>query len=89
MNTKTVVIVLRVVFWIALASLPVVTDSVVTEFMVTKCAPDSECLTQAMPLIVNIGIITLIERIVLWPVCLWFVGGRWFFYKLRSKKKAS
>ncbi len=77
-------IALRLTFWIALASLPIVTDLVVTEFMVTDCSPGSDCLVQAMPLIVNIGIITIFERIFLWPICIWFLGGEWVFKKLRG-----
>lgn len=90
MAIKSVVLTLRVVFWLAVASLPVAIDHVVTLFIVNRCMPGSECLTHAMPLIVDIGLIAWFARVLLWPLCVWFLGGRWLFtkYQIRLRDKA-
>lgn len=83
---KLVIFILKAIFWIALAILPLVIDYVITAFMVNDCMVGSPCLTQAMPLIIDIGLITLTMRIFLWPICIWFLGGQWIFSKIMKSK---
>lgn len=81
--------IVKKLFWIALAALPEITDYLVTMFIVNSCMPGTECLNHAMPLIVDVGIITLVEMLLVWPDSLWFLGGRWVYSKSRSSIRKS
>jgi hypothetical protein len=85
---KSVVLTLRTIFWLAVGGLPIAIDHVVTAFMLNGCMPGSQCLTHAMPLIVDIGLVGWFARALLWPLAAWFLGGRWLFmyYQTRSRR---
>ena len=79
---------LKVVFWLAVASIPLAIDYVVTGFMVNGCMPGSECLRYSMPLIADIGLVGWAARALLWPLCVWFLGGRWLFHNIQARLQA-
>jgi hypothetical protein len=82
---RFVFLVLRVLFWVAIACIPLATDRAVTDFMTSRCMPGSECLKQAMPLIVSVGLINWGAYALLWPLSAWFLGGRWLLSRFRNR----
>jgi hypothetical protein len=83
---KRVFLVVQVVFWLAVAYLPLALDREVASFMVNGCMPGSGCLNQAMPLIVQIGLVGWAARILLWPLVIWHLGGGWLWRRFRSHR---
>lgn len=81
---KPIFILFKVVLWLAVAYLPLALNYEITDFMVNTCKVGSECLNHAMPLIVQIGMVGLAARILLWPLATWHLGGRWLWLRLRS-----
>jgi hypothetical protein len=77
----------RVVFFAAIAAIPVATDRTVADFMLARCMPGSGCSKQVMPLLVNIGIVTWAAYALLWPLAAWFLGGRWLVTRLMASRK--
>jgi hypothetical protein len=78
--------VFQVIFWLSVAFIPLVLDRVVTDFVVAKCMPGSECLSHVMPLLVNIGLISLVARLLLWPLVIWNLVGAWLWRRWRTHK---
>ena len=84
---KTTLVAVRSLFWLVLALLPLAIDREVTSFMVNDgCMPGSQCLSHAMPLIVQIELISLVARVIIWPVAIWHLGGKWLLLKLRGQR---
>jgi len=82
---KMTIAAVRALFWIALALLSIALDREVTRFMLEhNCMPGSQCLIQAMPLIAQIGIISMVARVIIWPAALWYLGGRWLWQKING-----
>jgi len=79
---------LNAMFWLAVACIPLAIHHEVVSFMVNNCMPGSECLNQAMPLIVQIGLVSWAARILLWPLAAWNLGGRWLWLRFRSGRWA-
>ena len=77
---------LLVIFWLAVACIPLALNRVVVDFMVARCMPGSECLTHAMPLIINVTLVDWAARILLWPLSLWNLGGAWLWRRWRTRK---
>lgn len=90
---KVLILLLRVIFFAAIAGIPVATDRAITDFMLAGCMPGSTCLSQVMPLVVNIGIVNWVAYALLWPLAAWFLGGRWLITRLleirRNRSAAS
>ena len=82
---RAVVLLLRVLLWLTVAGIPVAIDHVITAFMVERCLPGSDCLKNAMPLIVNVGVVNLCAYALLWPLSAWFLGGRWIVVRCLKK----
>ena len=86
---RHVLLVLRVGFWLAVAYIPIALEREVTDFMVNRnCMPGSDCLKMTMPLIVQIGLVSWAARILLWPLTVWNLGGRWLWRRLRSNSSS-
>jgi hypothetical protein len=79
----------HVIFWLAIAYIPLALNRVVIDFMVTKCMVGSECLNYAMPLIVNIQLVDWAACILLWPLAAWNLGGLWLWRRWRTRKGQS
>lgn len=79
---KIFVLVLRVIFFTAIAGIPVATDRAITDFMLAGCMPGSGCINQVMPLVVNIGVVNWAAYALLWPLAAWFLGGKWLVTRL-------
>jgi hypothetical protein len=84
---KVFTLLLRVVFFAAIAAIPVATDRIVADFMLANCMPGSGCIKQVMPLVVNIGIVTWAAYALLWPLAAWFLGGKWLVMRLMASRK--
>lgn len=80
--TKAAALALRALFFIAVAAIPVAINQVTTDFMIEGCMPGTQCLTEAMPLIVNIGLVKWAAYLLLWPLSAWFLGGRWVISRI-------
>lgn len=74
--------ILRLMFWMAVASIPLAIDYEVRDFMVNQCMPGSQCLAMVAPLIVQIGLIGWATRVLLWPIAAWHLGGSWIWRRL-------
>ena len=84
-RVRHVLLSLEVLFWLAIAYIPLALEREVTDFMVNRnCMPGSDCLKIAMPLIVQIGLVDWAARILLWPLAAWNLGGRWLWQRLRG-----
>ena len=79
---KRALYVLSLVFWLAVAYIPLAIDHEITDFMVKQCMPGSQCLTMAAPLIVQIGLVGWGARLLLWPLAAWHLGGAWVWRRL-------
>jgi hypothetical protein len=78
---------LGIVFWLAVAALPMVLDQQVTDFMLERnCMPGTECLRLAMPLIAQVEVVAWGARMLLWPVAIWNLGGRWLWRQARARR---
>ncbi|HEU4776670.1 MAG TPA: hypothetical protein VFS95_07565 [Telluria sp.] len=78
---------LRIIFWLAVAYLPLAIDREITAFMVDqRCMPGSECLKLAMPLIVQLGLVGWAARVLLWPLAFWHLGGSWLWKNFRQRR---
>jgi len=77
----------RVIFFAAIAGIPVATDRAITDFMLAGCMPGSKCISQVMPLVVNIGIVNWAAYALLWPLAVWFLGGRWLVTRLWASRR--
>ena len=73
--------ILKIVFWLSVAYIPMALDYETTEFMANQCMVGSECLKLTMPLIVQIGIVGWGARALLWPLAAWHLGGAWLCQK--------
>ena len=82
---KATALALRVFFFIAIAAIPVAIDHVTTNFMINGCMPGTQCLTEAMPLIVNVGMVNWAAYLLLWPLSAWFLGGRWLISRIARR----
>ena len=85
---RALVLLLGVLLWLAVAGIPVAIDHVITAFMVERCLPGSDCLWNAMPLIVNVNIVNWCAYALLWPLSAWFLGGRWIVVRCLKKVKS-
>ena len=83
---KRVLLVLKVAIWLGVAYLPLALDKEVTDFMVNSCTVGSECLNYTMPLIVQIEIVSLAARILLWPLAAWNLVGCWLLRYFRTRQ---
>lgn len=84
---KSLVLLFRLIFFAAIAGIPVATDRAITDFMLAGCMPGSKCINQVMPLIVNIGIVNWAAYALLWPLAAWFLGGRWLIARLLAIRR--
>lgn len=78
-SAKTLTVISKYIFWLSVGLLPAAIDYTTTKFMTDKCLPFSECLIYTMPLIADVRLISLIARLLLWPLCFWFLGGKWLY----------
>ena len=81
---------LRVAYWVAIVVLPLLLDRAALEAMTDGgCGLGSECLRWSMPLIVQVGLVGLAARILLWPLVAWNLGGRWLWMRWRASRQLS
>ncbi|SRR6266513_2474038 len=84
---KHALLVLRMIFWLAVAYIPLAIDREIANYMVNRgCMPGTECLTQVMPLIVQVGLVGWAARLLLWPLAAWHLGGAWLWGHFRSRR---
>ncbi len=86
---KSVFVGLRVIFWLVVAALPLAIDRQISDFMIERnCMPGTRCLEYAMPLIVQVTMLGWFARVLLWPLALWHLGGRWLWQRYRHTRLA-
>lgn len=59
----------------------------VTDFMLDRhYMPGSQCLSFAMPLIVDVLLLDWIARVLLWPLAAWHLGGGWLWRRFQARR---
>jgi Sec-independent protein secretion pathway component TatC len=80
----------RVIYWCAVAYFPIAIDKEIKDFMINhNCMPGTECITLAMPLMVQISIIGFAAMALLWPVVAWKLGGNALWKRYRKNRKST
>jgi len=79
-------LILNVGYWLLVALLPflpIYLNDRVQERI--NCSLADGCLQHAMPFIAEMGIACVIAGLILWPMCLWQLGGRWLWRRMRGQ----
>jgi hypothetical protein len=75
-----------VLYWLALAALPFLPMYLALWMMSrTHCEISTQCFADAIPVASEMGVALAILAIFLWPFCLWNLGGRWLWRRLRER----
>jgi hypothetical protein len=78
--------VFRALFWVAIALLPLLMiKSSLASMTDGGCWPGSACFQWSEPLIKQVDLMGLVARVLLWPLALWNLGGRWLWRRLRRR----
>ncbi len=80
---------LRVVYWGAIAYLPFVLQEQYVDFTLWAIGhPKAECLKTGVPFVTNVQLFCWILMLLLWPLVAWNLGGKflWERFKLRKQE---
>ena len=80
---KNVRLVVKITWWLWLASVPFFfwgfIDNVFTQI---GCPPSGDCYEPGSNAAFELDLLTSALAILVWPPCIWFLGGRWILYRL-------
>jgi hypothetical protein len=79
---------LKIAYWLLVALipfLPIYLNDRVQERV--NCSLANGCLQRAMPFIAEMGIACAIAGFILWPMCLWQLGGRWLWGRVLDMRR--
>jgi len=82
--------ILRAVYWVAVAVLPLFLHRAALEAMTDGgCGVGSECFHWSEPLMAQVGLVGIAARTLLWPLAAWNLGGRWLWKRWRAPRHAT
>ena len=85
---KRLRIVLTTAYWLVVAALPflpIYLDLQLEERI--DCTLANGCLQHAIPFISEMGVSCALSALILWPLCVWNLGGRWLWHCARDARR--
>lgn len=80
---KWILIAVRSFWWIAVARLPLsIRDLSASYAEDIGCPPRGDCYVPGSEILLSFDILVMGSAVLLWPVCFWFLGGKWVAKKL-------
>lgn len=85
-----VLLLLRVSYWVAIACLPFVLQSQYVDFVLWGIKnPEAECLKTGMPFVMHVQVFSWAFMLLLWPLVVWNLGGRYLWVSFKQRRQAS
>jgi len=79
----------RALYWLALALVPFAPSYFTTVALERSgCSYGSSCFEHAIPVVSEMGVVFGILALLLWPLCVWQLGGRWVWRRVNAKSAA-
>ena len=73
----------RVIWWLMLASAPLILWHVIDQLLrEIGCPPQGDCYKPGWPAAFNLDLSVFGLAILVWPACTWNLGLRWLAYRL-------
>jgi hypothetical protein len=82
---KLIASVIKWLWWLGLCYMPVALWNLERRFMDSiGCPPSGDCYVPGSEILMDFDILVIGLTFYLWPVCAWFLGGRYVFSGVRS-----
>ena len=82
---KLIASVIKWLWWLGLCYMPVALWNLERRFMDSiGCPPSGDCYVPGSEILMDFDILVIGLAFYLWPVCAWFLGGRYVFSGVRS-----
>jgi hypothetical protein len=87
---KTVLFVLGILWCLVAAYLPIATTRINHRLLAEiGCKPVGDCYLPGTSASLELDILAIVMALVIWPVCAWFLGGRFLVRRLRNTQVSS
>jgi hypothetical protein len=82
---KLISSVIRWLWWLGLCYIPIALWKLERQFMDSiGCPPAGDCYVPGSEILIDFDVLIIGLAFYLWPVCAWFLGGRYVFVSIRS-----
>ncbi|PPD53917.1 MAG: hypothetical protein CTY10_08130 [Methylotenera sp.] len=82
---KCILSLLKFLWWVGVSYIPIAIHNLEQQLKTNiGCPPVGDCYVKGSEILLEFDMLIIIFALYLWPVCVWFVGGRYIFNALYS-----
>lgn len=82
---KLIASLIKWLWWLGVSYIPIAIHNLERQFMASiGCPLSGDCYVPGSEILIDFDILVIGLALYLWPICIWFLGGRYVFGRIRS-----